>query len=46
VLRPSDKVMIDGNLYDAFTLGDYVKKGTAIEVIDDETTSLKVKATQ
>jgi membrane-bound serine protease (ClpP class) len=44
VLRPSGKVMIDGNLYDAFTLGDYVEKETAIEVIDDETTSLKVKA--
>jgi membrane-bound serine protease (ClpP class) len=44
VLRPSGKVTIDGNLYDAFTLGDYVEKETAIEVIDDETTSLKVKA--
>jgi membrane-bound serine protease (ClpP class) len=44
VLRPSGKVMIDGTLYDAFTLGDYVEKGTSIEVIDDETTSLKVKA--
>lgn len=43
VLRPSGKVIIDGNLYDAFTLGDYVEKETAIEVIDDETTSLKVK---
>ena len=43
VLRPSGKVMIDENLYDAFTLGDYVEKGTAVEVIDDETTSLKVK---
>ncbi|MEO7991748.1 MAG: ATP-dependent Clp protease proteolytic subunit [Chryseolinea sp.] len=43
VLRPSGKVMIDENLYDAFTLGDYVEKGSVIEVVDDETTSLKVK---
>ncbi len=43
VLRPSGKVMIEDNLYDAFTLGDYVEKGASIEVIDDETTSLKVK---
>ncbi len=44
VLRPSGKVMIEENLYDAFTLGDYVEKGAIIEVVDDETTSLKVKA--
>ncbi len=44
VLRPSGKVMIDENLYDAFTLGDYVEKGAIIEVVDNETTSLKVKA--
>ncbi|HOX84122.1 MAG TPA: nodulation protein NfeD [Chryseolinea sp.] len=43
VLRPSGKVMIEENLYDAFTLGDYVEKGSSIEVMDDETTSLKVK---
>ncbi len=44
VLRPSGKVMIDDNLFDAFTMGDYVEKGVTIEVVDDETTSLKVKA--
>ncbi len=44
VLRPSGKVIIDGNLYDAFTLGEYVEKGAVIEAIDDETTSLKVRA--
>ncbi len=46
VLRPSGKVMIEDMLYDAFTLGDYVEKGAAIEVMDDETTSLKVKEIQ
>ena len=43
VLRPSGKVLIDGNVYDAFTRGEYIDKGTAIEVVDHETTSLKVK---
>lgn len=43
VLRPSGKVMIDENTYDAFTRGEYIEKGEAIEVVDDETTSLKVK---
>ena len=46
VLRPSGKVKIEDNLYDAFTLGDYVERGTAVEVMDDETTSLKVKAVE
>jgi len=43
ILRPSGKVLIDGNVYDAFTRGEYIEKGEAIEVVDDETTSLKVK---
>lgn len=43
VLRPSGKVMINDKLHDAFTRGEYIERGEAIEVIDDETTSLKVK---
>lgn len=43
ILRPSGKVMIDHKIYDAFTRGEYVEQGEAIEVVDDETTSLKVK---
>jgi membrane-bound serine protease (ClpP class) len=43
VLRPSGKVMINDKVYDAFTRGEYIERGEAIEVIDDETTSLKVK---
>jgi len=43
VLRPGGKIMIDGQLYDAFTRGEYVEKGEALELIDEETTSLKVK---
>jgi membrane-bound serine protease (ClpP class) len=43
VLRPGGKVMIDGQLYDAYTRGDYLDKGDPIEVLEDETTTLKVK---
>jgi membrane-bound serine protease (ClpP class) len=43
VLRPAGKVMIDGQLYDAYTRGEYLEKGDPIEVLDDETTSLRVK---
>ncbi|MFD1002834.1 nodulation protein NfeD [Ohtaekwangia kribbensis] len=43
VLRPSGKVMINDKLHDAFTRGEYIERGEEIEVIDDETTSLKVK---
>lgn len=44
VLRPSGKVIIDGNIFDASTRGDYIEKDTAIEVVGEEGTSLKVKA--
>jgi membrane-bound serine protease (ClpP class) len=44
VLRPSGKVMIEGEMYDAHTRGDYIEKGDEIIVVDDEGTSLKVKA--
>lgn len=43
VLRPSGKVLIDGQIYDAYTRGEYIEKGDAIVVLDDETTSLRVK---
>jgi membrane-bound serine protease (ClpP class) len=43
VLRPSGKVMIDNKIYDAFTQGGYIERGAPIEVIGDETTSLRVK---
>jgi membrane-bound serine protease (ClpP class) len=45
VLRPSGKVMIEDQVYDAFTRGDYIQKGEAIEVIATEGVTLKVKAT-
>lgn len=43
VLRPSGKIMIDGELKDAFTRGDYIEKDRKVEVIDESGTSLKVK---
>jgi len=43
VLRPSGKVLIDDQVYDAFTRGDYVQKGDPIEVIGTEGITLKVK---
>jgi len=43
VLRPSGKVMIDGELYDAYTRGDYIDRDQKIVVLSDEGTSLKVK---
>lgn len=44
ILRPSGKVMIDDTIFDASTRGDYIEKDTAVEVISEEGTSLKVKA--
>ncbi len=42
-LRPSGKVLIDGEVYDAYTRGNYIAEKVEIEVISDEGTSLKVK---
>jgi len=43
VLRPGGKVMIEEQIYDAFTRGDYVERGEPIEVIGNEGITLKVK---
>ncbi|MFK7952305.1 MAG: nodulation protein NfeD [Ekhidna sp.] len=43
VLKPSGKVEIEGQLYDAYTRGNYVGEKIEIEVISAEGTSLKVK---
>ncbi|HEX9649261.1 MAG TPA: NfeD family protein [Cyclobacteriaceae bacterium] len=44
ILRPSGKVLIDGEVYDAFTRGEYIEKDAPVIVVDEEGTSLKVKA--
>ncbi len=43
VLRPSGKVMINDELYDAFTRGDYIEQGMRVVVVSDEGASLRVK---
>lgn len=43
VLRPSGKVMIGQQLFDAFTRGEYIDKGMAVEVISEAGSSLQVK---
>ena len=43
VLRPSGKVFIDEQVYDAFTRGEYVEKGESIEVIGTEGVTLRVR---
>ncbi|MBS1680175.1 MAG: nodulation protein NfeD [Bacteroidetes bacterium] len=45
VLRPSGKVIIEDQVYDAFTRGEYVHQGDGIEVIGTEGVTLKVKST-
>ncbi len=45
-LRPSGKITIEGEIYDAFTRGDYISQGTKVVVISTEGTSLKVKQSQ
>jgi len=42
-LRPSGKIMIEDDVYDAFTRGNYIAKDSKIEVVSEEGTSLKVK---
>jgi membrane-bound serine protease (ClpP class) len=46
VLRPSGKVLIDQQVFDAFTQGDFIEKGEAVEVISTEGVTLKVKRIQ
>jgi membrane-bound serine protease (ClpP class) len=43
ILRPSGKIMIDEQIYDAFTRGEFVEQGQVIEVISSEGIALKVK---
>jgi membrane-bound serine protease (ClpP class) len=43
VLRPSGKIMIDSELFDAFTRGEYIERGDTIEVIGTEGVTLKVR---
>ncbi|MGB3465317.1 MAG: NfeD family protein [Cyclobacteriaceae bacterium] len=43
ILRPSGKILIEGELYDAYARSSYIEKDSHVEVIGQEGTSLKVK---
>ncbi len=43
VLRPSGKIIIDGELKDAITRGEFIEKDSKVVVIEESGTSLKVK---
>ncbi|HYG38836.1 MAG TPA: NfeD family protein [Cytophagales bacterium] len=43
VLRPSGKIIIGEQIFDAYSRGEYIEKDENIVVISDEGTSLKVK---
>ncbi len=42
-LRPSGRILIDGEMFDAYSRGEFVEQGEQIIVISTEGTSLKVK---
>lgn len=46
ILRPSGKISIEGQLYDAFTRGEYIEKGQTVEVLSETGSSLQVKQVQ
>lgn len=43
ILRPSGKIMLNNEIYDAFTRGEFIEKGDEIEVIGTEGVTLRVK---
>jgi membrane-bound serine protease (ClpP class) len=43
VLRPSGRVLIDDQVLDAHTRGEYIEKGTSIEVVSQEGATLQVR---
>ncbi|WP_194777455.1 NfeD family protein [Pararhodonellum marinum] len=42
-LMPSGKILIEEEVYDAYSRGEFIDKGDAVKVISTEGTSLKVK---
>jgi len=44
ILRPSGRIEIEDQLYDAYTRGEYIEKGDKVVVISQEGTSLKVRS--
>ena len=44
ILRPSGRIEIEEEIYDAYTRGEYIERGEKVKVISQEGTSLKVRA--
>lgn len=44
ILRPSGRVEIEDEIYDAYTRGEYIERGEKIRVVSQEGTSLKVSS--
>jgi len=44
ILRPSGRIEIEEEIYDAYTRGEYIEAGEKVKVISQEGTSLKVRA--
>lgn len=42
-LLPSGRILIEGEIYDAYSRGEFINKGEKVKVISTEGTSLKVK---
>jgi len=43
ILRPSGRIEIEGEVYDAYTRGEYVEAGERVVVISQEGSTLKVR---
>ena len=43
VLRPSGKILINDEIYDATSSGEFIEKNTKVEIISNEGSNLKVK---
>jgi membrane-bound serine protease (ClpP class) len=44
ILRPSGRIEIEDEIYDAYTRGEYIEQGEKVRVVSQEGTSLKVRS--
>jgi len=44
ILRPSGRIEIEDDIYDAYTRGEYIEQGAKVRVVSQEGTSLKVRS--
>jgi membrane-bound serine protease (ClpP class) len=43
VLRPSGKILVGDEIFDAYSRNEFIEKGSEVIIIEESTTSLKVK---